>query len=230
MKKLLVESTGFPLTNDTLRFLNSSTLEVMTAMAQLCGDKTILSGVVETGGVLSPGFIAVDGEVLFFQGGAAFENVQILEMVSNVNYNTNPQDSSAVASFPAYAVKSAMCVSGTGTFAFSDLTRLKSLKSLSTNSLRVLKMFTVEVGQFPAAGFLEPIVFDEPVNEDYTLMAHWKSEFVPGEEFGFSSGIAWETRNETPAGFTLRARRLAAASTSPENSYKVVFTVIATNQ
>ena len=221
MKQLKIESTGFPLTNDTLRFLNSSTLEVMTALAKVCGDKTILSGVVETAGFISDGLIAVNGEVLFFQSCPMQPNVQITEVVQNVNYNTDPQDSSAVASFPAYAVKTATCVESEASFPFSDLVRLKELKALSANSLQVLQRITLDIGEVNVAGISEDVVFPVPVVGDYNVMMHWKSELTLGEEVGFNTGMAWETRNETANGFTLRARRLGSASTSNANTYKV---------
>lgn len=226
MRKLRVESTGFPLTNETLRFLNASTLEVMEALARTCGDKTILSGVVETDGVLSNGFIAVNGELLFFQGGNVLANVAITSAVENVNYNTDPQNSAAVASFPAYEVKTASCTASAGSFAFSDLVRLKSLKEISAGSLLALHSGTIILGQIDIAGVVMSIDFPELPTADYFVLMHFQSVVAPGEEFNIGSGVAWETRSATTTSFQLRARRIGSNNTYL-NNYSVSYQIFA---
>lgn len=70
---------GLPLTQERLDFLQQSYLAAFQAIAKLCGDKTILHGVVNDGGVVSDGWISYDGELLPFVGGAHDTGVVIVE-------------------------------------------------------------------------------------------------------------------------------------------------------
>ena len=65
--KLIISATGFPGTNKTWRFVQDAFREPLGALAKLAGDKTILTGVVNTAGVVSDGFIVYDGEIIPFQ-------------------------------------------------------------------------------------------------------------------------------------------------------------------
>jgi microcystin-dependent protein len=72
---------GFPLTQDTLDFMQSAYLDSFGAVAGLLGDKVIISGCTANGGIVSPGIVAVGGEILPTAGGAA----------QTVFINTEPQ-------------------------------------------------------------------------------------------------------------------------------------------
>ena len=45
--KLIVSATGFPGTNKTLRFIQDAFREPLGALAQMAGEKTIITGVSE---------------------------------------------------------------------------------------------------------------------------------------------------------------------------------------
>jgi microcystin-dependent protein len=60
---------GFPRTQYTNEFMQSSYRGAFAALASLIGDKAIISGVVATGGNVSDGWISVAGELLPFIGG-----------------------------------------------------------------------------------------------------------------------------------------------------------------
>lgn len=134
--KLIVSATGFPGTNKTLRFIQDAFREPLGALAQLAGDKTIITGVVNTAGVVSNGFITYNGEIIPFQGGNYAATVTIIEAFENVNYNTDANDDTVLDSLPAYRTIYAMCgTGGIDIFNFSELAPLKTIKELSNFSL-----------------------------------------------------------------------------------------------
>ena len=134
--KLIVSATGFPGTNKTLRFIQDAFKEPLGALAQLAGDKTIITGVVSTAGIVSNGFITYNGEIIPFQGGNYASTVTIVEAFENVNYNTDANDDTVLDSLPAYRTIYAMCgTGGIDIFNFSELAPLKTIKELSAFSL-----------------------------------------------------------------------------------------------
>lgn len=134
--KLIVSATGFPGTNKTLRFIQDAFREPLGALAKLAGDKTIITGVVNTAGVVSNGFITYNGEIIPFVGGNYAATVTIIEAFENVNYNTDANDDTVLDSLPAYRTIYAMCgTGGIDIFNFSELAPLKTIKELSNFSL-----------------------------------------------------------------------------------------------
>lgn len=141
--KLIVSATGFPGTNKTLRFIQDAFREPLGALAQLAGNKTIITGVVVTGSdpaamVVSNGFISYNGEIIPFVGGNYADTVTIIEQFENVNYNTDANDDSVLDSLPAYRTIYAMCgTGGIDLFYFGELQRLKTIQELSNFELPV---------------------------------------------------------------------------------------------
>ena len=139
--KLIVSATGFPGTNKTLRFLQDAFREPLGALAQLAGNKTIITGVVvdntnPANVVVSNGFISYNGEIIPFVGGSYANTVTIIEAFENVNYNTDANDDTVLDSLPAYRTIYAMCgTGGVDIFNFSELTPLKTIKELSSFTL-----------------------------------------------------------------------------------------------
>lgn len=139
--KLIVSATGFPGTNKTLRFIQDAFREPLGALAQLAGNKTIITGVVvnnadPTNVVVSNGFISYNGEIIPFVGGSYANTVTIIEAFENVNYNTDANDDTVLDSLPAYRTIYAMCgTGGIDIFNFSELAPLKTIKELSNFTL-----------------------------------------------------------------------------------------------
>ena len=139
--KLIVSATGFPGTNKTLRFIQDAFREPLGALAQLAGNKTIITGVVvdntnPANVVVSNGFISYNGEIIPFVGGSYANTVTIIEAFENVNYNTDANDDTVLDSLPAYRTIYAMCgTGGIDIFNFSELAPLKTIKELSAFSL-----------------------------------------------------------------------------------------------
>ena len=129
--KLIISATGFPGTNKTLRFIQDAFREPLGALAQLAGDKTIITGVINTAGVVSDGFIVYQNEIIPFKGGAFANTVTIFESFENVDYNTDINNDAVLDNLPAYRTIYAKCgTGGIDIFNFSELYRLRTLKDL----------------------------------------------------------------------------------------------------
>jgi hypothetical protein len=92
------------------------------AVAKLCGDKTILHGVEIVAGNVTPGWIAVDGELILFQGGVFGSYVVIATVPTMVTYEDGILKE-------AYYVKTATCGGIAGDFPFADLQPLLTLQN-----------------------------------------------------------------------------------------------------
>lgn len=113
---------GFPLEQDTLKFMQESYDAGFQAVAKLCGNKTILSGVVVSGSVVSDGWISYNSELIPFLGGALGAQVVISETADAVTFeDANVRDT--------YFIKTAAC-GAVGVFPFSDLVPLLSLQNI----------------------------------------------------------------------------------------------------
>ncbi len=117
---------GFPFTKESLDFMQSSYRDAFKAIAKLCGDKTIISGVFNTAGVLSDGWISYNGELVAFLGGAATSGVVVQETSTNELFENGNN-------IPVYFTKVAFCGSPQ-TFPFSDLQRLNTMREEKWNS------------------------------------------------------------------------------------------------
>lgn len=112
---------GLPLTQDRLDFLQQSYLSAFSAIASLCGDKVIVSGVVVTGPNVTDGWIAYNGELIPFIGGTVAADVVITD--TPVPYTFGDASSHDVE-----FTKIATC-GLTGAFLFADLVPLLSLQN-----------------------------------------------------------------------------------------------------
>lgn len=69
---------GFPLTQNTLAFMQDSYRLAFAALASMIGDKIIVYGCEVIGGIVSNGWIAVSGELIPFQGGALTDGATVV--------------------------------------------------------------------------------------------------------------------------------------------------------
>jgi hypothetical protein len=112
---------GFPFQQDTLDFMQLSYREAFKAMAALCGDKAILTGVDVAGGLVSNGWISYGGELIPFVGGA----VGLQVVITETRAVTQSVFNDGVAR-DVYFTKIASC-GAIGSFLFSDLKKIKTL-------------------------------------------------------------------------------------------------------
>ncbi|MBF2708791.1 hypothetical protein [Flavobacterium soyangense] len=79
---------GFPMSTRILDELQTA-FSIFNALGAIAGDKTIISGCVTTGSIVSPGVVCINGEVLEFRGGTAQTKVKIVEVVENLLFEDN---------------------------------------------------------------------------------------------------------------------------------------------
>lgn len=119
----LSNTGGFPFTQGTLAFMQESYRNCLAALASLCGDKVIVTGVVVSAGNATPGWIVYNNELIPFLGGAVTTGVVVVETSQSLVYEDNiarPALFTKVAQFGQPA-----------TFDFSELVRLDTLKTIN---------------------------------------------------------------------------------------------------
>lgn len=123
------QPNGFPLESDaTLGFMQDTYTKGLNGLGKWFGELVIISGVVQTGGSVSDGWVMVQGELMFFQGGAIATNFFIEEVkVQKANQNGALVD--------RYFTRKAKFGTGTIQFPFADLQRIESIQNLQNRLL-----------------------------------------------------------------------------------------------
>lgn len=78
----LDQSGGLPLSTQILDNMQSA-YRTTNELGRLVGDKTIVSGCIEFGGIVSDGFVIINGELLKFKGTAILDFVVIQEVAES---------------------------------------------------------------------------------------------------------------------------------------------------
>lgn len=126
---------GFPLEADaTLGFLQSTLQDSITGLAKYFGEAVILSGMVEAGMNVSDGWILIEGELIFFEGGVKTASFIIEQtVVQKANQNG--------ALIDRYFTRKAKFGTGGTSYAYADLQRLEGIQALQN---RLLDLITFE--------------------------------------------------------------------------------------
>lgn len=120
MNRLKLDNLGgLPLTQDILAFLQSSGHDALGALAVLSGELVIIHGVVTAGGSNSNGWVAINGELLPFEGGTITGTVSIIETITQKTYEDDGDKDLLIARKVANTVA--------GTFNLADFKRLPRL-------------------------------------------------------------------------------------------------------
>ena len=69
-----IQTGGVPFTNNVAAEFEKA-YSIFNAYGQIAGDKTIISGCVENGNSVSDGFLYVNNELFYFEGGAKSDNI-----------------------------------------------------------------------------------------------------------------------------------------------------------
>ncbi len=112
---------GFPLSQDRLAFMQQSYTEAIQTLAAICGDKTIVSGVVVTGANVSDGWIVYSGQLIRFVGGSLASRVVVTTTGTGLTFQNGITNT--VLNEPT-----ASCAL-IGSFDFADLKRLDDTKT-----------------------------------------------------------------------------------------------------
>lgn len=114
---------GYPLAQEDLDWMQKSFRDAFAAIADLIGDKVIISGVVEAAGSVSAGWISLGGELVPFQAGAiSVDNKYIIDETTTAlvfhDGSNNGVLISRIARFSAG-----------GPYDYNDLVRTGTIKS-----------------------------------------------------------------------------------------------------
>lgn len=174
---------GFPLEADsTLGYMFDSLRDAILGLAKLADDDVIVSGVIDSGGSVTDGWIVKDGEFLFFQGGTKSANCIIEEtVISKNNQNGTPVD--------RYFTRKVIFGTGAGQFAFNSLRRVRSVFDLMSDLHRIAVL-----GEYDSAGWvvIEGLEFNPGTNTVSAGTAYFGGEYfsLPAQA-GVSSGTPY---------------------------------------
>lgn len=113
---------GFPFTQNSLDFLQTSYKELFAAIGGWYGNKTIITGMEVGGSSVAEGWFVYNNELIKFNACALATKVDINEVLTSVEFEDGLTKS-------VYKIKTAVC-GATGAFDFSELVRLESYKDL----------------------------------------------------------------------------------------------------
>lgn len=138
---------GMPFTQDRANFMQQTYLAAFGAIANLCGNKTILFGVVSDGVNVTDGWISYNGELIPFIGAALASDVVITETSVPFTFaNTTIHN--------VQFTKVATC-GLTGAFPFADLVPLLSLQNVwkKDDIRQCMKDAAYEAANFDGSGY-----------------------------------------------------------------------------
>lgn len=116
---------GFPTTQNTLDFMQQAYVNAIQALADLAGNRVIISGMEENNNQVSDGWIVWDGELLPFTGGPKQTHILIEEETGSEIFEGD------TAATEVYHTRKARF--GGSTLLYSDLVRLDKIKVLQSN-------------------------------------------------------------------------------------------------
>jgi len=124
MNKINFNQTGgFPLETNTLDFLQSSHADLINGLGAMAGNLAILSGCVENGNNVGNGYVQINGETLFFKGGAKMNTVVIVETSENRTFENGESKKVYLTRYAAFG-------SGTQNYNWADFKRVPVLGTL----------------------------------------------------------------------------------------------------
>ena len=115
----------FPISQNSLAFLQQSFRDAFAGLAAYFGDYVILSGVADLGANYGDGWMAINGELVPFVGGTKASNVVITESVASKLFADGNTKN-------VWYTRTASCASSGGT-PFTSFTRLSGAKNDQLN-------------------------------------------------------------------------------------------------
>lgn len=119
-----LQTGGVPLTNDLMADIMSA-IKHYDCLADVTGHLSIVSGCTVTGNFVNPGIVAINGELLFFEGGGIVSNVYISTEMINKTF----QDTISKGLIEKKTVKFG---NDPNSFLWSDFKRIVPLKDLQS--------------------------------------------------------------------------------------------------
>lgn len=131
-------SGGFPMTVETLEFLQNAYTKPISALSKMAGNNSILDGIEISAGNYSEGFFVRNKEVLYFKPSVANATVRIVEKTLQVAYNEDADTDGNLDLKDAYVSRYATTNDPLDadeveieTFAFSELARISDFRNLT---------------------------------------------------------------------------------------------------
>ncbi len=123
MNKIYANQTGgFPLTTDTLNFLQES-YNLFNVLGQLAGNLSIIAGCEITGSNVGNGAVYINGEVLPFVGGTLSANVVIKETIQTRAFENGEQKQVYFTRYATFGI-------ATTSYKWADFIRVDNLQKL----------------------------------------------------------------------------------------------------
>ena len=118
-----IQTGGVPFTNNVAAEFEKA-YSIFNAYGQIAGDKTIISGCVENGSSVSDGFIYVNNELFYFEGGAKSDNIFL--NVQNIDKVFEDQTTKTLIKIRTLKFGNAI----ENVWAWSEFTRIKTIREL----------------------------------------------------------------------------------------------------
>ena len=129
-----IQTGGVPFTNDVAQQFENA-YKIFNAYGALAGDKTIISGCLENGSSVSDGFIYVNNELFYFEGGSKSDNIFL--NVENIDKVFEDQTTKTLIKIRTLKFGNAI----ENVWAWSDFKRIDTMLSL------MLRLDTLEASQ-----------------------------------------------------------------------------------
>ncbi|AKK74429.1 hypothetical protein OK18_19045 [Chryseobacterium gallinarum] len=123
-----LQTGGVPLTNDLMSDIMEA-IKFYDVLGDLAGHLTILSGCLITGSNVSPGVVAINGEILYFEGGS---------IVSTVYIHTEQIPKTFQDQTDKILIEKKIVKFGSGAVSYNwdDFFRLKTLEEIQTRAFK----------------------------------------------------------------------------------------------
>jgi microcystin-dependent protein len=112
---------GFPLELETLERMQEA-YQQLQAFGALAGDKTIISGCKTIGTTVTSGFVYLNSELIYFEGGSVQTNIIVKEEITEVEHEDGNNK-------PTYFKRSVCFGTGTTAIPWSDFKRVYPMTS-----------------------------------------------------------------------------------------------------
>lgn len=129
-----IQTGGVPFTNNVAAEFEKA-YSIFNAYGALAGDKTIISGCLENGSSVSDGFVYVNGELFYFEGGSKSDNIFLNEQ--NIDKVFEDQTTKTLIKIRTLKFGNAI----DNVWAWSDFKRIDTMLSL------MLRLDTLEASQ-----------------------------------------------------------------------------------
>jgi microcystin-dependent protein len=142
-KQNFQQTGGFPLETDTLNNMQLA-YSLFNALGEISGNKTIVTGCVETAGVVSDGVVYLNGELYEFRGGAIQTHVRVIEVATSKEFENGSWNE-------AYYERYVTFSSGPDEIPWNSFIRLISISEIQKKLLPigVINMWSGALNEIP---------------------------------------------------------------------------------